>query len=66
VANGVVYLTLGVDKASLYAFDAKSGERKLQLTVGATNYSVTVADGFVYVGSSDHKLHAFSLPQGGS
>jgi len=63
IANGVVYL--GGD-GHVYAFNAKSGERKLQISVGSTNYSVNVADGFVYVGSSDHKLYALSLPQGDS
>jgi outer membrane protein assembly factor BamB/uncharacterized membrane protein YoaK (UPF0700 family) len=71
VANGVVYI--GSDDNKLYAFDAAgatgcSGSPKTctPLWTGATgNYirfsSPAVANGVVYVGSDDNKLHAFSL-----
>ena len=71
VANGVVYI--GSDDIKLYAFDAAgatgcSGSPKTctPLWTGATgNYirfsSPAVANGVVYVGSDDNKLHAFSL-----
>jgi outer membrane protein assembly factor BamB len=58
----VVYL--GGD-GHVYAFDAKSGERKLRIFVSFIDYSISYGDGFVYVGSSDHRLYALSLPQGG-
>jgi outer membrane protein assembly factor BamB len=60
VANGVVYVT---DRSSLYALNAGTGATLWSNTDGL--YEMTsVANGVLYVGSSDHNVYAFNAKTG--
>jgi outer membrane protein assembly factor BamB len=58
-ANGVVYV--GSD-TGVFAFDAASGEQLWFYDIGQVNAAPAVADGVVYIGDFDARLHAFALP----
>jgi outer membrane protein assembly factor BamB len=60
VAGGVVYIG-GTDDV-LRALDASTGEVLWSYTAGAYFHDPSVADGWVYAGSSDTNLYAFHLP----
>jgi outer membrane protein assembly factor BamB/serine/threonine protein kinase len=63
VANGLLY----VSSDKLYALDAQTGQKKWAvLPGGGVSSSPAVANGFVYVGSDDGNLYAFSLSGNGS
>ena len=60
VANGVVYVGVGVNDNNVYALNASTGALLWQSPVGAVSYSSpAVANGVVYVGSGDN-VYAFS------
>jgi outer membrane protein assembly factor BamB len=51
------------EDGKLYMLDATTGTLKWSYITGSYNYSSpAVADGVVYVGSSDSNMHAFHLP----
>ncbi len=61
LANGVLY---GANNAgTVFALDAATGRSLWRYRTGlAISTDVTLADGVVYVGSQDHHLYAFALP----
>lgn len=64
VANGTVYA--GSEDASIYAFDARTGERRWRYETGdaITRSGPAVADGVVYIGSTDSNLRALDAVSG--
>jgi outer membrane protein assembly factor BamB len=72
VANGVVYIGTAANEDALLAFDAAgstgcSGTPKIcsslwNAVAGGGFDSPAVANGFVYAGSDDGNLYAFTLP----
>ena len=64
VAGGLVYVGWFTVEGNVSALDAGTGALKWSYTAGASGVdsSPAVADGVVYVASSDYKMYAFSLP----
>ncbi len=58
-----LFLYIGSEDGTLYALDATTGILKWSYTTGSYIYSSpAVADGVVYVGSSDSIMYVFHLP----
>ena len=63
IANGILYV--GSADKSLYAFDARSGNKLWSFATGNAIYSSpAVANGIVYVGSADHSVYALDARSG--
>jgi outer membrane protein assembly factor BamB len=60
VANGTVY----VGSNKFYAFDALTGRTRWTASTGGIDAPAAVADGVVYVGSTDKNLYAFDAETG--
>jgi outer membrane protein assembly factor BamB len=64
VANGVVYIAAGDQAGTLYALDARTGNKLASIQVGTPIEvsNAVVVNGTVYIGGFDQHLHAFALP----